>query len=260
LHLEERLMDEVGVIAVHPVLHLELPVAVVTVLVHPATRVDRALGRKIHEEIDVIFRAGQVIRQRLDVGAKAGENQPAILLDARRFDQRKLAAIEIAPVAASIRHSYQVAFVVVGPAVVPAAKVARIAALLLTDCRRPMHTAVHQDMDLAVLVAGQNCRLGADADRLVVARLGDLALMTDEHPVAFEDAFHLELEDAGLEIDSAVHPRVLNQIFEIRFSRHDVLSLLLDTTPAAAGATRFRFRSRSFIRAWTVSIYGTSIR
>ncbi len=84
---------------------------------------------------------------------------------------------------------------VVGPAVIPASKRSAVAALLLAYGRRAMHTAIHHDVEVAVLVARHDGGLRADWNGFEIARRRHLALVADEHPVALEDAFHLELED-----------------------------------------------------------------
>jgi hypothetical protein len=83
-----------------------------------------------------------------------------------------------------------------------------------------MGAAVHQDVNLAVFVAGQDRRLCSDSEGLVVAGLGHFAVMPDEDPIVFENAIHLELEDFLIDIDSSMHPRFLNQFLEIQLRGH----------------------------------------
>ena len=45
LQIEERAMNEVGMITIYPVLHLEFPVAIVAVLMCPCARLELAFRR-----------------------------------------------------------------------------------------------------------------------------------------------------------------------------------------------------------------------
>ena len=153
LGLEKCLMHEVRMIAIDAVFHLELPVAIVAILMSSGARLDRALRRQIHEQIDVVFGACEIVRELLHFGAKTREHQPAIVLDSRRLDESELALVEIASVAIGIGHANQLALIVVGPAVIPASKRAGVAALILAYGRAAMHASIHQDVDVAVLVA-----------------------------------------------------------------------------------------------------------
>ena len=91
-----------------------------------------------------------------------------------------------------------------------------IAALLLADSRAAMHAAIHQDMNVAVLIASHDRGLGSNRHRLVVTRRADLVLMADENPVAFENALHLQIKDLLLEIDLSMDPGLLHQFFEVQ--------------------------------------------
>jgi hypothetical protein len=65
-------------------------------------------------------------------------------------------------------------------------------------------TGVDQGVQLAVLVAGDHDRLAAHGGGEVVARLGHLALVGQEQPVAFEDVLHLQLEEGRVGEHAAV--------------------------------------------------------
>ena len=79
-----------------------------------------------------------------------------------------------------------------------------------------MHAAIHQDVDVAVLVARHDGRLRPDRHGLVIAGLRDLALVSEEYPTALEDTLHLKIEDLLLKVNLAMDPAVLDQLFKIQ--------------------------------------------
>jgi hypothetical protein len=104
--------------------------------------------------------------------------------------------------------------------VIPAAKITGIATLFLANGGAAMHTAVHQHVNAAVLVARHNRRLGADSDGLVIAGSGDFAFMADEDPGAFEDSLHFGFEDFSFGIDFPMDTLILDEFVEIQLRRH----------------------------------------
>src|SRR5262249_19634331 len=77
-NVERRLVCEVRVVAVQPVLDLKLPVAGVRVLLHPGSHLDLAVGGPIDAEVDVLRGLAQVLLQRLARRAQAGEDEAAV--------------------------------------------------------------------------------------------------------------------------------------------------------------------------------------
>src|SRR5580700_7380542 len=118
LYFEKPLMDEVRMISVDAVFHLEFPVAVVTVLMRAGARFDRALGRQVHKQVDVVFCACQIVHEAFDLGTQTREHQPAIFLYARGFEETELALVETRTIAARVRNASELALMVVCPAVI----------------------------------------------------------------------------------------------------------------------------------------------
>src|SRR6185437_6897213 len=91
-----------------------------------------------------------------------------------------------------------------------------IAAAVAVEHRAAMRAAVVEHAHRAVGMADHDHRLAADLDRPVVAGILHLALVTDVGPHLVEDAFQLELEDAGIGIDAAVDAIGLHRLAQIQ--------------------------------------------
>src|SRR5215217_4954348 len=79
----------------------------------------------------------------------------------------------------------------------------------------PMRTAIVEEMDLAVLVAGHYDLLQPNFLGAVVARLADLTLVPYVNPPAIPDPFQLVLEDCGVRVLRTVHSVFLDQVLVI---------------------------------------------
>src|SRR5881394_1988119 len=90
------------------------------------------------------------------------------------------------------------AVVAIGPAMIGTAEMGGVAAVVLAEPRAAMAAVVRQDVDLALGVAGDDDLVEADLAQHEVAGIGYLGLVSDEHPVAREDLFHLRFEDGGI--------------------------------------------------------------
>src|SRR5690554_5052126 len=89
----------------------------------------------------------------------------------------------------------QLAVVLEGPAMEGAGEGTLVATLLAAQGGATVGTGVDQAVQLTLLVTGDHHRLAAHGHGHEVARLGDLALMGQEQPVAFEDVLHLQFEE-----------------------------------------------------------------
>ena len=83
-----------NVIAVEPVLDLHLPVAVIAVAVGSGQNFHCAGLRLVHQDIDEIPRAGEVIDQRDDIGGEAGKNEATVAFHPGDRLKPEISAIE----------------------------------------------------------------------------------------------------------------------------------------------------------------------
>src|SRR5690606_26008779 len=84
--------------------------------------------------------------------------------------------------------------VVEGPAVERAGVGGLVAVAETRQRRTAVRTGVDEAVEVAILAAGDEHRLAADLGRVVVVHLGQLALVRQVDPVAFENVLHLEVE------------------------------------------------------------------
>ena len=100
-----------------------------------------------------------------------------------------LAGIEIV---AHLPGEQQAAIELIGPLVVGADELRRCALFGGANARAAMAAGIVESSDLSLAVAYDDDRIVANLNREVVARLGHLAIMADEQPVAIENVLHVE--------------------------------------------------------------------
>jgi len=98
----------------------------------------------------------------------------------------------------------QLAVVLEGPAVERAGEGGLVAALLAAQGGPAVGTGVQNRIELAILGPGDDHRLTTHRGGVVVARILNLAFMSQENPVAFEDVFHLQLKQLLVGEDAAI--------------------------------------------------------
>ena len=143
--------------------------------------------------------------------AQAAEHKAAIGVNPRHPTQPEVFFAKRRVVAVLVGHAGQLAVTAKRPAVIGAAKGARIAPLGLTHGVGPMRAAVHQQLDLPRVIADHDDRLTANPGHPKVARLRDFAGMADVHPAAMKNCGQLFLKDVGVGIHPAVNPVVFDQ-------------------------------------------------
>jgi hypothetical protein len=147
----------------------------------------------------------------------AREHKAAVTLDARHLRHRHcwIIRIEIAWIAVIERHGFQPAVQMIGPAVIAARKLGRVA-LLGRDHERPaMGALVVNNANRAVDITNHHDRLATETRREVVAGIPDLAFVADVDPCDAEDALHLQLEDLRVGVQPAVNAPRLNERREV---------------------------------------------
>jgi hypothetical protein len=113
----------------------------------------------------------------------------------------------------------ELAGILVGVAVVRAAEVAGVSRVRAAQLHAAVAAHVEEDVDLPVLVAGDDEAVVDDPAKHVVAGPGDLRLVSQKDPGLREDLLYLQLEDIGV----VVHLRE-----ELAFFLEGSLGLLQD--------------------------------
>ena len=200
------------VIAIRTVLGLQLPVAVEGVG-RGATQHFDAVGRLVDDHVDDLGRFAQVLLDRDDVGIDAAEQEATIVGEGAELVHVVAAfAVEarrVAGVGRLVLDLQQLALVVEGPAVEGAGEARLVALLVPAQHCTAVRAGVGQRIELAVLAAGDDDGLATDEDGQEVVHVGDLALVCEIDPVAFEDVLHLQLEQLLVSERRAVQPVVV---------------------------------------------------
>ncbi|MNE00188.1 hypothetical protein D3C80_925920 [compost metagenome] len=187
-------------VAVGAVLGGQLPVAFVDVAGGTAQHF-QALGGLVDDHVDDLRRLAEVLDQRDHVGIQAAEQEAAVGLEAGDLGQVVGAvAVEAVRVAGfeRILDLEQLAVGVEGPAVERAGVGRLVAVLEAAQGGATVAAGVDEGVQLTVAVAGDEYRLATHGDGVVVVLLGNLALVCEIDPVAFEDVLHLQLEQLGV--------------------------------------------------------------
>ena len=192
-------------VAVAAVFHLQLPVAVVGVG-GVAAQHFQPVGRLVNDLVDDDFGLAQVVVQRLHVGVQAAKQKALVALEARHLLQVVRAfLVELHRVLGRffVLDLEQLASVTECPAVERASEAALVAVLLSAQHRAAVGAGVDDCIELAVLAARDDDRLAANGGGEIVVDCGDLALVGQVDPVAFEDVLHLEFEQRRVGKDVA---------------------------------------------------------
>ena len=193
------------VVAVAAVFHLQLPVAVIGVAGIAAQHF-QALGCLVHDLVDDDPGLAQVVGQRQHVGVEAAEQKALVALEARHLlEVVRALGIELHRVLGGllVLDLEQLAGVAERPAVEGTGEAALVAVLLAAQHRAAVGAGVDHRVELAVLAARDDHRLAAYGGGEVVVDRGNLALVREIDPVAFEDVLHLQLEKRGIGEDVA---------------------------------------------------------
>src|SRR5690606_33250525 len=139
----------------------------------------------------------EVFLQRGDVSIQAAEQEAAVALEARQaLEVVGAVGVELLRITALllITGLQQLAVIAEGPAVERAGEGRLVAALRAAQGGATVRTGVEQRLQRPVPGAGDHHRRTTYGQREIVSGIRYLALMSQEYPVAFEDVFHLQLE------------------------------------------------------------------
>src|SRR6185437_662332 len=175
--------------------------------------------RAIDHVVDRRARIAEIGGEIGPVRGEAGEDETAVILDARHVHHGKTRVLRIeagALVTAFQRDGQERPVGPIGPAVIAAAEELDVAVAVADDLGAAVTAAIVEDMHGAVAVPAHHHGLAADRRRQIIARLRHLAVVTDIDPGAAEDALHLELEDPRIDIDVAVDAIRLDELADRR--------------------------------------------
>ena len=198
----------------------------------PTNNLGLAARCSIDQLVDRRLRSAQMSLEIGDVAADSGEPEAAIVVDMKRLADMELRIVEPetgAVITVHRRHALETTVEVEHPGMIGTPDgVSCISLARRTELSATMRAAVVKHMHLAVGIPGHDQRLAADLSEIIVSRIRDLALMANIDPGAFENAFHLEIEDLRIRISLAMRPIRLHQCrnFSIR-PGHAVLRIPL---------------------------------
>src|SRR5690606_2664545 len=139
----------------------------------------------------------EVFLQRGDVSIQAAEQEAAVALEARQaLEVMGTVGVELLRITALllIPCLEQLAVVAESPAVERAGEGRLVAALLAAQGGATVRAGVERRLQLPVSGAGDHHRLTAYGQRERVTGIRYLTLMAQQHPFAFEEVSHLQLQ------------------------------------------------------------------
>ena len=141
--------------------------------------------------------------ERREIHRLVGETDEDVAAGAFAGDrlQGKARRVEILTHLARVKEG---AVKVIGPLVIGAHELGRRPAMLLAHPAAAMAAGIVQRIDLAVIAAHDDHRIGADLHGHVIARMGNFAVMADEQPVLVPDMLEVELMKGRIDVEGLV--------------------------------------------------------
>ena len=109
----------------------------------------------------------------------------------------------------------QLAGRVIDPGMIAADEIADRRLFLVDEARAAMAADIVKGADLAIVVAQNGDRIGADIDDHHVARLRHVRLDADEQPMAAENDLHIGLEDRRIRVERRLERMALAAVGEL---------------------------------------------
>src|SRR6202158_2170786 len=147
---------------------------------------------------------------------QGAKNESAVSFKARNSGEVIALDLEAGAVGVVARHGNALSAVAVSPSVIAAGEIARRALALTANGRATMRASVHQRVDLAASVAGQDDRPEAKSARDEIIGLADFAFVAKIDPRATENPDQLLGKDRGIGVERAMHSAVLHQVIPSR--------------------------------------------
>ena len=157
-------------IIVEAVFDQQLPVSADVVLLRTGYHFHFTRRRLVDDEIDVFLRAGEVVIQWHSAGIEIEKHEAAITCYARRLFQCEFGTVEIRRIRILAGQSVECAIAVVGPAVIEAGEMFRIAFGFAANDSAAMAAGVEVHANGVAAVAAENHRPAAHRTGFEVAR------------------------------------------------------------------------------------------
>src|SRR5581483_3587326 len=154
--------------------------------------------RLIGDKIEILPRAGKIVRQTLGVPVEAGKDESAVARDLGGRCQREFIARERIAIGLLARHAHQLSAIVERPGVIRTLKGLRVAGPLAAHEGAAMRAGVEQHANRAVVAAHQDHRAPGYLPRPIVARVRDFRFMAHVDPASIEDPPPLLFETFGI--------------------------------------------------------------
>src|SRR5262249_12479861 len=183
------------VIVVDAVLDQELPVRLDVVLLHARDDLHAAGRRLVDPQTDVLLGAREITEQVDRVAIEVEEPEVAVTFEPRHRDEAHLRLVEARRIGLLARHVAQRTVQLIGPAVIHAVEIARIAFALAAHHGAAVAARVDQAADRAVAVAAEDDRPAGRPAGAEIARVLELRRMADIDPATVEQRALLALED-----------------------------------------------------------------
>src|SRR5258708_4415178 len=195
-------------VVVEAVLDQQVPVGANRVFLRAADDLHLSARRLVDHEVEVLLRAGEVVRERYGIWIERDEHEAAVRGHMRRLRESQLGTIEAGGIARFAGHAVELTVAIVAPAVIEALVAARIARALAAHRGAPVPAHVQEHADLRGAVAAQDDGPPAHRARHEIARRRDLALVAGVDPAHVEDAPHLAFQHRGIDHRCAMHAEV----------------------------------------------------
>ena len=189
------------------VFQINFPISVVNVFENPASDLDLALGRAIDH---IVERRRHVAKPAVEVvalGRLVDKNESAVRRHSRYgiHRHRGVLGAEVRRITVLERYRLQSTVQMVRPAVITALKFVGVAFVERHHHGAAMGALVVQRVQFAVGAADDHDRFAAKLGTEIIARLFDLALVTDVDPRRTENAFELKFENSRIIVKATMN-------------------------------------------------------
>src|SRR5260221_5975501 len=185
------------------VLRRKLPIAGHDPFVDAADDRDAAFPA-IEKRVEIPGHLAEIVAQRRRLGIEGGEYEALVAVELRYRDEAPPLAVEVAVIRLlQVWDPGEPSVVAVGPAVIGAGQARRVAVIGTAQPVATMPADIQESAHLPVAAADDQNRVFAHIGGQEIARLRNLAVVTQIQPAAREDLLQLLFVDLGLDEDTA---------------------------------------------------------
>ena len=199
--------------AIEVVFDHQLPIAVVSVLEHPARHLEVAIGCPINHVVEGTMQRTEKILKRGTARCLRGKYETAVTFDARHACEPEAGKFLfcIGTVALRHRHNAQRAVSGKGPAMIGTGELPGAAPRLVANQRTAMAAPIYQHLQAAVGMTRYDHRLATELRGKKIPAVANLAFMPHEQPGAPEQPVHFQLENVRIGVNGVMDTVGLNQ-------------------------------------------------